>query len=104
MHKPTIFLTLLFALGMYSIAPVISKFGPLAATAAHAENDNDSDGVIYSDDVGGDDNGGTASDDGSNEENEDSDNVGVVGSSSGPIFDEGAASSLPCKEPACKVK
>lgn len=104
MHKPTIFLTLLFALGMCGMAPVMTVFGPLAATAAHAESNNDSDGAVYGDDNGDDDNGGTALDDDSNEENGDSDNAGVVGSSSGPIFDEGTAPSLACREPACRVK
>ncbi len=104
MHKPTIFLTLLFALGMYSVAPIVTTLGPLAATAAHAENDNEADGAVYGDDMGDDDNSRTASVDNSHEENEDSDDAGVVGSSSGPIFDEGAAPSLACKEPACQVK
>ncbi len=47
MHKPTIFLTLLFALGMYSVVPAVTKFGPLAAAAAHAESDSESGGAVY---------------------------------------------------------
>ena len=104
MHKPTIFLTLLFALGMYSVAPIVTTLGPLAAPAAHAENDNESDGAVYGDDISDDDNSGTALSDDSHEENGDSDDAGVVGSSSGPIFDEGAAPSHACKEPACQAK
>lgn len=104
MRKSTSVLTLLLALGVYSAGPIFTKFGPFAATAAHAESDSDSNVAFDSDDDGSDDNGGSVSDDDSNEDNEDSDDVGVVGTSTGPIFDEGAASSLACKEPACKVK
>jgi hypothetical protein len=104
MRKSTSVLTLLLALGVCSAGPVMTKFGPFAATTAFAENDDDSSGLIYDDDAGADESGGLASDDDSNEGSEDFDDVGVVGSSPGPIFDEGAASSSACKEPSCKVK
>ena len=84
--------------------PVITKFGLFAATAALAESDDDSSGLIYGDDAGSGDSGARASDDDSHEGNEDSDDVGAVGSSPGPIFDESAASSPTCKEPSCRVK
>jgi hypothetical protein len=104
MLKSTSVLVLLLALGVYSAGPIIAKFGPFAATAAHAESDDDSSGLIFNEDARAGDNGARASDDDSHEGNEDSDDVGVVGSSPGPIFDESAASSPTCKEPSCKVK
>jgi len=104
MLKSTSVLALLLTLGVCSAAPVITKLGPFAATAAHAESDDDSSGRVYDEDAGSGDNGARASDDDSHEGNEDSDDAGAVGSSPGPIFDESAASSPSCKEPSCKVK
>ena len=90
-------LALLLAVGVYSAGPITTKFGPLASAAAHAESDDDSAGLVYGDDNSTGDKGARASDDDSNEGNEDSDDVGIVGSSTGPIFDENATGSPNCK-------
>ena len=38
MRNTTSILSLLLALGIYGAGPVVTKFGPFAATAAHAES------------------------------------------------------------------
>ena len=48
MRNSTSILSLILALGIYGAGPIVTKFGPFAATAAHAESeqrqDSDSDG------------------------------------------------------------
>jgi len=105
MRKSTSILALLLAVGVYSAAPIIMKFGPLAAAAAHAESDDDSTGLVYGDDASTGGHGVRASDHDSDEgyeDNEDSDEAGIVGSSAGPIFD--ATGSQNCKTLPCKVE
>ena len=108
MLKSTSVLTLLLALGVFSAGPIATSFGPLGATAAYAESDNDShSGIEDDDDEDFDENHRALSDDdsnGDNEESDDNDDNKAVGTSIGPVFDEGAAPDLTCKEPACKIK
>lgn len=105
MLKSTSVLTLLLALGVFSAGPIATSFGPLAATAAYAESDNDSHSGIEDDDDGDfDENHRVVSDDDSNDDNEESDDSKAVGASIGPVFDEGAVPDPTCKEPACKIK
>ena len=60
MRNSTSVLSLVLALGIYGAGPIVTKFGPFAATAALAENENSgSDG---NDDSGGD--GGDGGSDG----------------------------------------
>jgi hypothetical protein len=104
MLKSTSVLTLLLALGVFSAGSILTNFAPLGATAAYAESDNDSQsGIENDDDDFGEDHRVVSGDD-SNDDNEDSDDAGAVGTSIGPVFNEGAAPDPTCKEPACKIK
>ena len=105
MLKSTSVLTLLLALGVFSAGPIATSFGPLGATAAYAESDNDSHSDIEGDDDDDfDENHSGVSDDDSIDDDEDSDDNKAVGASIGPVFDEGAVPDPTCKEPACKTK
>jgi hypothetical protein len=104
MLKSTSVLTLLLALGVFSAGSILTNFAPLGATAAYAESDNDSQsGIENDDDDFGEDHRVVSGDD-SNDDNEESDDVKAVGTSIGPVFNEGAAPDPTCKEPACKIK
>ena len=105
MLKSTSVLTLLLALGVFSSGSILTNFAPLGTTAAYAESDNDSQsGIEYDDDDNFDEDHRAVSDDDSNDDDdEDSDDNKAVGTSIGPVFDEGAAPDSTCKEPACKI-
>ena len=104
MLKSTSLFTLLLALGVFSAGAIATTFGPFSSTAAYVEDDNDSHSGIEDDDDDSDENHRVASDDDLNYENEESDDKKAVGTSIGPVFDEGAAPDPMCKEPACKIK
>lgn len=71
MRNSTSILSLILALGIYGAGPVVTKFGPFAATLAHAESGSDGGD---SGDGGGDDSsdgGGDDSSDGSDDDSTD---------------------------------
>jgi hypothetical protein len=87
-NSKTIF-TLILAIGIYGTGPILAKTSMFAANSAHAEGigeDHDSD-------LGW-------PDDGKHEDSDD--DSGAVGVQPGPIFNEPAAPSQACLEPACK--
>jgi hypothetical protein len=99
MRNSTSILSLVLALGIYAAGPVITKFGPFAATAALA--DSDDGGTGGSDDSGGDsdddgDSGSDGSDDGSDGSDDGSDGSddGSDGSDDGDDSDDDDSSAL----------
>lgn len=103
MLKSTSVLTLLLALGVFSAGPIATSFGPLGATAAYAESDDESHSGVEDDEDFDEDHRVVSGDD-SNGDNEESDDIKAVGTSIGPVFNEAAAPDPSCKELACKIK
>jgi hypothetical protein len=109
MRKSVSILTLVLALGAYTAGPIVTKFGPFAATAAHAESGEGSDdhGGSGSDDHGGsgsDDHGSKGSDDDGADDSDDSDDAGKVGGATGPVFKGDDTASSKCKSLSCALE
>ena len=75
MRNSTSILSLILALGIYGAGPIVTKFGPFAATPAHAEDGSeggDSGGDSGDGGDGGDDNSSDDSSDDSSDTADDS--------------------------------
>ena len=71
MRNSTSILSLLLAVGIYGAGPIVTKFGPFAATVAYAEGSQGGEGG----DGDGGDSGDGDSDDGGDSDDDDSDNT-----------------------------
>ena len=71
MRNTTSILSLLLALGIYGAGPIVTKSGPFAATAAHADGGDSGDGGGDDSGDGGDDSGDDSSDDSDDDSSDD---------------------------------